>query len=540
MKRNIIIIMAMMIAMQLSAAADGTYKSIISEYTLSADGGITQKVSKVLKYNTHHSFFKLFGETFVVFNPEFQTIKVDTSYTVQKDGTVIKTPANAFNYVLPSMAAKAPDYNKLTELVISHTGLELGATAYLEYTVTTQPGVYGSLDIDEVIGVQGADIDKYQVIVNVPEGTTLRWSLTDSKVKPSVKGGRYVWTFTGVKSAKGETDTPCGYGGVPHLSATSSASLADNLVPLTIETRDLRRVPREYLDGADSDALRADAIQKYIVKGLGNCGVPPYLTGNCVRQCGRVMWTAYGTEAEKALAMARLMRAEGLEAQAVVAFPAAQEVKSIRNISEYMVLCGGRLLSVRTLGESPLKWRPSQYAVYDLAGNAIDLPSADTEITLDGKVTLSAQKALQEIRYSVTPARGKDDTFAGTVNLTSNNGYVTYTLPSPAAGCVDKWNILRLNKERTAAFAIPYAISEKNEYVITLDAVRSVTKSVSKSIRNSVGSVSVSVANENGKIIVKRSISLHQDVIPAGKYREFYEIMRLWNNPAYRTVVVKE
>ena len=81
---------------------------------------------------------------------------------------------------------------------------------------------------------------------------------------------------------------------------------------------------------------------------------------------------------------------------------------------------------------------------------------------------------------------------------------------------------------------------KKNEYVITLDAVRSVTKSVSKSIRNSVGSVSVSVANENGKIIVKRSISLHQDVIPAGKYREFYEIMRLWNNPAYRTVVVKE
>ena len=129
MKRNIIILMAMMLAMQLNATVDGTYKSIVSEYTLGTDGSITQRVSKVLKYNTHHSFFKLFGETFVIYNPEYQKVKVDTSYTIQKDGTIIKTPANAFNYVLPSMAAKAPDYNKLPELVITHTGLELGATA---------------------------------------------------------------------------------------------------------------------------------------------------------------------------------------------------------------------------------------------------------------------------------------------------------------------------------------------------------------------------------------------------------------------------
>ena len=239
-----------MLAIQLSAAADGTFKSIVSEYTLAPDGSITQRVSKVLKYNTHHSFFSLFGETFVVYNPEFQKIKIDTSYTIQKDGTVITTPQNAFNNVLPSIAAKAPDYNKLTELVITHTGLELDATAYLEYTITTEAGAYNSLDIDEVIGVAGADIDKYQVIVNVPEGTTLRWSLTDSKVKPTVKGGRYTWTFTGIKSAKGEANTPAGYGGVPHLAATTAPSLADNLMPLSIETRDLRRAPADYLKDA--------------------------------------------------------------------------------------------------------------------------------------------------------------------------------------------------------------------------------------------------------------------------------------------------
>lgn len=540
MKRNIIFALAIMFAIQLFAAADGTYKKIIDEYTLTADGGITQKVTKVLRHNTHHSFFTLFGETFVVYNPEYQKIKIDTSYTVQKDGTIIKTPENAFNYVLPSIAAKAPDYNKLTELVITHTGLELGATSYLEYTITTEPGVYGSLDIDEVIGVAGADIDKYQVIVNLPEGTELRWSLTDSKVKPTVKGGRYTWTFSGVKSAKGEAETPYGYGGIPHLSITTSKSLADNLMPLSIETRDLRRAPREYMQGATNDTQRAEAIQKYIVKGLGSCKVQPFLTANSVRQCGRVMETAYGTEAEKALAMAKLMRAEGLGAQAVVAFPAAQEVKTIRNIAEYMVLCGGRLYSVRTLGESLLKWRTSQYSIFDLAGNEIEMQPTDTEITLTGKVTLSATKAVQDYKFDVTPLRGNGNTFSEESKVAENGGYITYTLPSPATGCVDRWSFIRLNKERTAAFAIPYKVNEKNEYTIALDGVTSVTKNVNKSIKNSVGSVNISIVNESGKIVIKRSIAINMDIIPAGKYKEFYEIMRLWNNPAYRKVVAKK
>lgn len=540
MKRNIIFALAMMFAIQLFAAADGTYKKIINEYTLTTDGGITQKVTKVLRYNTHHSFFTLFGETFVVYNPEYQKIKIDTSYTVQKDGTIIKTPENAFNYVLPSIAAKAPDYNKLTELVITHTGLELGATSYLEYTVTTEPGVYNSLDIEEVIGVAGADIDKYQVIVNLPEGTELRWSLTDSKVKPTVKGGRYTWTFSGVKSAKGEAETPYGYGGIPHLSITTSKSLADNLMPLSIETRDLRRAPREYMQGATNDTQRAEAIQKYIVKGLGSCKVQPFLTANSVRQCGRVMETAYGTEAEKALAMAKLMRAEGLGAQAVVAFPAAQEVKTIRNIAEYMVLCGGRLYSVRTLGESLLKWRTSQYSIFDLAGNEIEMQPTDTEITLTGKVTLSATKAVQDYKFDVTPLRGNGNTFSEESKVAENGGYITYTLPSPATGCVDRWSFIRLNKERTAAFAIPYKVNEKNEYTIALDGVTSVTKNVNKSIKNSVGSVNISIVNESGKIVIKRSIAINMDIIPAGKYKEFYEIMRLWNNPAYRKVVAKK
>ena len=533
----------MMMAMQLFATADGTYKSIISEYTLLPDGGITQKVSKVLKYNTHYSFFTLFGETFVVYNSEYQSVKVDTSYTVQADGTIIRTPENAFNYVLPSVAAKAPDYNKLTELVISHTGLELGATAYLEYTVTTQPGAYSTLDVEEIIGVPGADIDKYQVIINVPEGTSFRWSLTDSNVKPVVKNGKYVWTFTNVRSAKGEANTPYGYGGIPHLAATTASTLADNLMPLTIETRDLRRAPREYLAEAQTDEQRADAIQKYIVNGLGNCAVQPYLAANSVRQCGRVMETAYGTEAEKALAMAKLMRAEGLQAQAVVAFPAAQGVKTIRNVAEYMVQCNGKFYSVKTLGEAQLSKQTAHYSLYDLAGNKIELPESYAEYKLLNRINVSANEMETSADYTILN-EGKEKT----VKITETNviqwldGYAMIALPAKPSiyNVVQRLKLDKLSKERYAPIAIPCKLRETDDYVISLDGVTSVTKNVQKTLVNSVGSVNISIVNEPGKVFVKRTLELKMEVIPVAKYKEFLAIMRLWNSDNYRKVLIKK
>lgn len=535
--------MAVLFAVQLSAVCDATYRNIVSEYTLLPDGGIKQHVKKVLVYNTHHSFFKLFGETFVVFDSETQSVKIDTSYTVQKDGTYIGTPANAFNYVLPSVAAKAPDYNKLTELVITHTGLEVGATSCLEYTVTTQPGVYNSLDIEEIIGVEGADIDKYQVIVNVPDGVSLRWSLSGSKVKPVVENGKYIWTFKGIESCKGEAYTPYGLNDRPCLSVTTSASLAENLIPLTVETMDICRVPENYLKGADNDEKRAASIQNYVVNGLASCNVAPYMTGNRVRQCSRVMETAYGTEAEKALALVKLMRSEGLDAQAVVAFPADQEVKTVRNVAEYFVFCNKMFYSVRKSGVPDLMWRASRYDIYDLAGNKIDINAVSAEISYKANIDISASKAVVDGEYVINPGcsvfKTEKNSVKSETSLTDNNGYMVYTLPAVVPHCVDTWNMNRLSKERTASLEIPYPVDETFEYVITLNGVQSVMKTGEKSIENSVGCVKLTVNEDAGRIIVKRHICLKNVKVPVSRYKDFLALMHAWYDTKYRKIIFR-
>ena len=87
--------------------SDATLNSVTETYTLNSDGSIDYDYFKSLTYNTQFAFNSLFGETFIVYNPEFQTLKINECYTIQSDGTRIDAPANAFTEVLPSAAANS-------------------------------------------------------------------------------------------------------------------------------------------------------------------------------------------------------------------------------------------------------------------------------------------------------------------------------------------------------------------------------------------------------------------------------------------------
>ena len=123
------------------AASEAEYGKVSKAWTLHADGSQEYRSSMELTLFTHTAMNSTYGESFIVYNPDFQTLKIHSSYTRQKDGTIVKTPDNAFVEVLPRFAADAPAYNQLKEMVVVHTGLELGATIYLDYSIITKTGL---------------------------------------------------------------------------------------------------------------------------------------------------------------------------------------------------------------------------------------------------------------------------------------------------------------------------------------------------------------------------------------------------------------
>ena len=133
MKNKIIsfaIVFACLLSFSISvqAASDAEYKKLSKSWTLNDDGSQEFHYAMELTIYTHTAMRSAYGETFIVYNPEYQTLKINESYTKQANGAIIKTPDNAFVEVLPRAAANAPAYNHLKEMVIVHTGLELGAT----------------------------------------------------------------------------------------------------------------------------------------------------------------------------------------------------------------------------------------------------------------------------------------------------------------------------------------------------------------------------------------------------------------------------
>lgn len=184
------------------AASEAEFRKLSKTYTLRADGSQEMRVQKELTLFTHAAMNGLYGETFIVYNPDFQKLEIHASYTRQKDGTVVQTPANAFVEVLPAAAANAPAYNQLKEMVVVHTGLELGATIVLDYSIVSKAGYLPELDVCCPVK-ELSPIKEFTFRLNVPAGKSVHYELLNASAQPSIaqRDGMksFTWTLKEVK-----------------------------------------------------------------------------------------------------------------------------------------------------------------------------------------------------------------------------------------------------------------------------------------------------------------------------------------------------
>ena len=100
-----LILCLLLVATTLSAAPEAEYRKLSKTWTVTADGSQEYHHSMELTLFTHTAMNNTYGESFIVYNPDYQTVVIHSAYTTQKDGSVVKTPDNAFVEVLPRFAA---------------------------------------------------------------------------------------------------------------------------------------------------------------------------------------------------------------------------------------------------------------------------------------------------------------------------------------------------------------------------------------------------------------------------------------------------
>ena len=116
---------------------DAEYNLIRRIYKVNKDGSMDIRFRKeiTLLRNRAITAYADKGETFITYNPEFESLTINECYTLTPDGKKVETPKNAFVEQLPRECTDCGRLNGIREMAIVHTALEYNCTIVLDYTI---------------------------------------------------------------------------------------------------------------------------------------------------------------------------------------------------------------------------------------------------------------------------------------------------------------------------------------------------------------------------------------------------------------------
>lgn len=530
--------MLLLAVLPVKAESEAEFRKLSKTYTLRADGSQELRVQKELTLFTHAAMNGLYGETFIVYDPEFQELTIHESYTRQKDGTVIKTPSNALVEVLPSSAANAPAYNHLKEMVVVHTGLELGATIYLDYSIVSKAGYLPELDVCCPVK-ELSPVKEFIFRLNVPAGKSVRYELLNASAKPVIAQGNgmksFIWTLKDV--APRPYAYPSGRGNLGLVQAVASG-----MMPVFVAstwpgyTEAVKYLQKQFAVGNTSvvegkvaeltqglegnpQAMR-NAIANYMagLYQLGHCNVSLQDAGYRLRPASEVITSAYGTQVELVNLDVTLQRAAGLEAEVAVC-ALRPSVDGNRGLATVMSLvCQSKKMpeKVALTGTEEACLQPFM-TITDLQGK---------------KLMLESYLGAKEARTTDT-LEVKSDKLQ---ELADGWGIVPLSDPTP----VRSLYAYAGNTSISEKILLPRTVDCTLETIVRLPEGMKWSGHADKEISNACGKVVFSYKAVKGGVKVTRSIRIDRQLQTPANYKELYALLSEWRDTNNHTLVVKK
>lgn len=530
--------MLLLAVLPVKAESEAEFRKLSKTYTLRADGSQELRVQKELTLFTHAAMNGLYGETFIVYDPEFQELTIHESYTRQKDGTVIKTPSNALVEVLPSSAANAPAYNHLKEMVVVHTGLELGATIYLDYSIVSKAGYLPELDVCCPVK-ELSPVKEFIFRLNVPAGKSVRYELLNASAKPVIAQGNgmksFIWTLKDV--APRPYAYPSGRGNLGLVQAVASG-----MMPVFVAstwpgyTEAVKYLQKQFAVGNTSvvegkvaeltqglegnpQAMR-NAIANYMagLYQLGHCNVSLQDAGYRLRPASEVITSAYGTQAELVNLDVTLQRAAGLEAEVAVC-ALRPSVDGNRGLATVMSLvCQSKKMpeKVALTGTEEACLQPFM-TITDLQGK---------------KLMLESYLGAKEARTTDT-LEVKSDKLQ---ELADGWGIVPLSDPTP----VRSLYAYAGNTSISEKILLPRTVDCALETIVRLPEGMKWSGHADKEISNACGKIVFSYKAVKGGVKVTRSIRIDRQLQTPANYKELYALLSEWRDTNNHTLVVKK
>jgi hypothetical protein len=577
---------------------DAVYLQLKKEYTFNPDGSMDYRYMKKQKLQTYRSFHNLYGETFIVYHPDFQSLKVNEVYTIMADGKKNSSPANAFNEVLPGFAANAPAYNKLREMVITHSGTERNAVLNLDYVLHSKKGFYPCLMGNELL-CEVEPVKELTFIIRIPSGSKLNYSILNSTATPVItKEGDiqvYTWKFMDVPAISTEDFQKGGNDLYPKILFSTAKDRSD------LYREFLKQATFSYISNADMKNAVATIsaenkekidivlkLQEKVINEFRLYPIPMKYTGFTCRPPQETWNSNGGTPIEKAVLLAALLKEAGVEANPVFMIRNSlynESIGSLMDIEEILVRAelagnGPVYLSVNTLNpQNLLLYSPERVFVEFRQGDirVEKSTSLKNKISLTGTFTVNKKKQLSgsitctesyganpyllllrdkdkakslfggglsssDLKDPITINAGKDESSMSFAVLKekpfrSDSDYYFMQLPLLTNG-IESLGIHLLPKNRATPLEISSLMEESDDFTFVLpDKIKPFIPNEKMELKNNAGAFSFEVKIKGEKVVVHKSLKLENRLIQPAEYADFKSLLDHWNADRYREVV---
>jgi hypothetical protein len=519
------------------------------------------------------------------------------------DGKVVETPQNAFNEILPRFAAQAPAYNHLKEMVVTHTALEIGAVVELDYTITTKSGFYPAFD-KMLIFKENDPVKEYDVTIKVPEGTTLRSDMTatTASAKPTNDNGMDVYTWN-IKNLSGAAKDAA----MPPAETTSVVLLASDANSYqhlftkivhqpAFEQQTLPASAQTIIDNVLQDnrmeLMQILEIQKYVVNNINTVNIPDELLGYRYATPSEVWQRNYGTEGEKAILMALMLKKAGFTAHPA---PVALEKSYMMNVPTLSIF--NQWVVKTTLADGkPLYLSPVFLTDVNMKYNYLeDKVACPLDVNIESLRPDLFTAVLPINQISANMTLQEDNTLTGHVDVKIEGGMNPYiaiekdskqlkklltTIPEKSISDPKKPKISEQKTEVVLEFNMTDACKiTENYYFFTIpeliasnkatdlgalptqrtshlqlqtqrtttnieltipEGFSLVSPTLSKESRKSFGYYSIEITTNGNKVNIKRVIEISESLIIPIHYPQVRNFLLEWNEEAFKQLVFKK
>jgi len=581
---------------------DAVYLQISKEYTLNPDGSMDYRYIKKLKLQTYRSFNSLYGETFIVYNPDHQKLKINEVYTIMADGKKVVSPANAFNEVLPGFAANAPAYNNLREMVITHPGTERNAVLNLDYQLHSDKGFYPALMGNEVLA-EYEPVKELTVKVRVPISVTLNFSLLNiiynAKLYDDGNYKVYSWTFKDIPAIAAEEFQKSGYDLYPRLIFSTAkdresiySGFTDQPAFIYQVSDEMKKAVGTILSENNEETDVILKIQEKVVNEFRLTPVPLRYTGFICRSAPETWKSNGGTLSEKVILLVALLKEAGMGAEPVAVIRKSlfdQKIGSLVDMEDIIVkvvplTIDPIYLSVTSLNPQNLKYglpervlvslRPGGKTAVLLTEEYRNIITCDANLAIGDKREISGEIAAtflnncdpwlallrdknklkslfsgglssSDLKDQKVITTGPEESFTRyTVQkekpFHKDTNYYGYSFPYLTNG-IESFGIKLLPKTRVASLEIPYLIEESYDMTFAIpDDLKLFSKGKKVELTNRAGSFIFEIKPGGKNVQVKRSIKLTKRIIDPSEYADFKALIDYWNSEKFRKVIFSE